>query len=220
VTQGSGGPDQFGYRWVDSDDPFGPAYDWVDIAPTGAIAIASGDDVVTLPLPIGFAFPYYGADYTTVRVSSNGIVSFTDGSASYSNQPLPNPSAPRTMIAPFWDDLTVGSGDVYYQSDGSRFIVQWENVLHYGSGGPYTFQLILHRDGSIVFQYDSMGSPQTSATIGMQNATASDALQIAFNTTYVHDQLAVRIGELADVGDRKLVVYCESGRRAASAGPT
>jgi len=193
VTEGTGGPDAFGYRWTDSDEAYGPVFEWTDISTTGTLAIFDADDVNDGPYPIGFPFSFYGAEFTDVRICSNGFLSFTSPSAEYVNQPLPNPGAPLNMIAPFWDDLVVYSGGrIYYLNDGARFIVQWE-AEHYNGGGPYTFQAILYPDGAIEFQYLAMGIPSDEATVGIQNATASDALQIAFNAAYAHDSLAVRI---------------------------
>src|SRR5262249_40922904 len=58
---GSGGPDVFGYRWRDSDEPGGPVFDWVDITGIGTpITFTSGDDATTTGIPIGFNFPFYG----------------------------------------------------------------------------------------------------------------------------------------------------------------
>ena len=193
VTESSGGPDGFGYRWTDSDQPGGPAFDWVDISETGTQVLSQIDDLNVGPYNIGFPFKFYGAEYTSFRVSSNGILSFTSTSSSFSNQPLPTPNAPLNMVAPFWDDLFIAPGKVYYQSEPTRLIVQWNNVSHYGGGGPYTFELILTSGGSIKFQYLSMSSPTDGATIGIQNATGDDALQVAFNTPYVHNNLAVQI---------------------------
>ncbi len=53
----------------------------------------------------------------------------------------------------------MSDGTVYWYDDGSRLIVQWDNVAHYSAGGPYSFQAILNADGSIVFQYNSMADP-------------------------------------------------------------
>jgi len=78
-------------------------------------------------------------------------------------------------------------------TDGSRCIVQWSNVSPYGGGGTYTFQAILGRDGSITLQYLELGGPVDQATVGIQNATRSDGLTIAFNAAYLADSLAVRI---------------------------
>jgi subtilisin family serine protease len=194
VVEGFGGPDGFGYRWVDSDEPFGPAFVWNDISGIGTVALTSGDDSNAGPFPIGFPFSFYGAEFTQFRVCSNGWLSFNSTSTAYANQGLPNSGAPKNMIAPFWDDLTlVSSGDVYYHSDGSRLVVQWNAVPHYGSGGPYSFQAVLYPDGTIEYYYLSMPDPTNSATIGIHNATGTDGLQIAFNAAYVHDNMAVRI---------------------------
>src|SRR5262249_25671102 len=62
-----------------------------------------------------------------------------------------------------------------------------------GNGGPLSFQAILYASGKIVFQYLNMKPPTNSATIGIQNADRRDGLLVAFNRTYVHDHLAIRI---------------------------
>jgi hypothetical protein len=98
------------------------------------------------------------------------------------------------MVAPFWDDLFFSQASIAHTwTDGQRLIVQWSNVDHYGGGGPYTFQAILHGDGTIVYQYLFIGAPSVSATVGIQNATRDDGLTVVFNNTYVRSGLAVRI---------------------------
>ncbi len=197
VTEGQGGPDATGYRWIDSDELGGPVFDWVDITGVGTVISMSGDDQNTGPYPIGFDFEFYGNTFSEFRVCTNGFISFTSTSSQYSNQPLPNTGAPENLIAPFWDDLNFsGVNRCYYYNDGTRLIVEWVDVPHYGSGGPYTFEVILYPNGDILYQYLSMGEPTNSATIGTQNFTKDDGLQIAFNADYVHDSLAVKISKL------------------------
>ena len=98
-------------------------------------------------------------------------------------------------MAPFWDDLDFRyGGHAYYYSTGDTLIVEYKEVPHYGGdGGPYTFQVLLLANGDIIFQYKDMYPPRNSATIGIQNATGDVGLQIAYNTSYVHDSMAVLI---------------------------
>jgi len=193
VADGAGGPDNFGYRWVDSNDPFGPTFAWMDISGMGTVALSTGDDVTAGPFALGFDFPFYDGDYNQFFVCSNGFMSLTDNSTDYNNQPLPSGGAPGHLIAPFWDDLVVADGTVYYYNDGIRLIVQWEGVSHYGSGGPYSFQALVYPDGTIEYQYNTMGLPTDECTVGLQNGTGTDGLHVAFNTAYVADGLAVQI---------------------------
>ncbi|HYE94827.1 MAG TPA: T9SS type A sorting domain-containing protein, partial [Rubricoccaceae bacterium] len=57
-----------------------------------------------------------------------------------------------------------------------------------------TFQVILEPGGNIVFQYLERTAP-FSGTIGIENADATDGLEVSHNEfpPYVHDSLAVRI---------------------------
>ncbi len=191
---GSGGPDGYGHHWVDSDEFGGPAYDWVEINAIGT-ALSLSDDDISSDLPLGFTFNFYGTDFTTVKVCSNGFMSFTSTSSPYINDPIPDAAAPNNMIAPYWDDLNPSSGGtVYYYADveNNRFIVEWDAVVHYGTSDPQTFQVILNDDQSMVFQYATTNG-QAGSTVGIENAGGTDGLEIVFNAAYIHDGLATQI---------------------------
>jgi hypothetical protein len=198
VRFGSGGPDEFGYTWIDSDEPDGPAYDWIDISSTGTAISLGDDDVQSITLP--FAFPFYGETYSTVNIVSNGFLNFGTTSTAFTNTPIGDSSAPNNLIAPFWDDIDPadGVGAIYYEDLGDgRFVVQWDGVPPFPGPGDgsnlYTFQAILSQGGQILFQYEEMIGNVSSATIGIENADASIGLEVAFNTGYATDGLAVLI---------------------------
>ena len=195
---GEGGPDAFGYRWVDSNEPGGPAYDWVDISGNGTAVSLSDDDSETVALPA--PFPFYGVDRTEVTISSNGYLTFGSPATAYSNEPIPDGSTPNALVAGFWDDLNPASGgEVFYRAlpDG-RFVVQYQGVNRYSGGtGAVTFQIILEPGGAIRFQYqDVEGATNDSATIGVEDDAGAVGLQVVNNAPYVEDGLAVRIAAL------------------------
>lgn len=193
---GSGGPDAYGYSWKDSDEVGGPTFNWIDIGDTGTLVPATTDDSNSGPLPIGFTFNYYGTDFTTFNVCSNGWLSFTSTLTAYTNTALLSASAPLNMLAPFWDDMNpaaAGSGLIYYQNVGGNLVVQWDGVMRYSTTTPVTFQVILAPNGTITYQYLSFGAALTnSATVGIQNSTGTVGLQVAYNATYLHDNLAIQ----------------------------
>ncbi len=191
---GRGGPDAFGYRWVDSDQSDGPRFAWVDATTAGEVLQMGGDDVISPPLDIGFEFPFYDRRVTQLRVCTNGFLSFADTSPFYSNQPLPTSAGPPDLVAPFWDDLDFGTEyRVWTLKEPGRFTVAWVGPTHYAGGGPYTFEAILEANGEIRFQYLALGEPRASATAGIQNADHSSGLGVVFNAPYLHDSLTVRI---------------------------
>jgi hypothetical protein len=194
-TESWGGPDPFGYVFTDSDEPDGPTFAWRDISAAGRSAHLVGDDLVSVPIPIGFPFPFYGQAFTSVRIASNGFLTFTPADASRLNQPLPSPGAPANLVAAFWDDLYVPDSlsDVLWLAEPDAFTVQFNRVLRVNGGGPYTFQIVLFESGAIQFQYLEMVGLTYSETIGIQDDSATAGLPIAFNAPYVHDRLTVRL---------------------------
>lgn len=198
---GLGGPDAFGYRWIDSDEPGGPTFNWVEISTQpGAVLVTSSDDINTGPYPIGFPFKFYGNTFTDFRICSNGFVSFTSTSATLTNDTIPSPLEPNNLLALFWDDLypyTSGTGKIYYYNDGSKLIIEYDHVIRYSYPNcPYTMEIILYPNGKIIYQYLQMGdgtcTQLNGATIGIENGTGTDGLEVIYNALYVHDNLAIR----------------------------
>lgn len=204
VLDGSGGPDAFGYRWIDSDEPGGPAYSWVDISGIGTAITTgqwipsgtySGTDDGYYPVLLPFTFTYYGVACDTVFVSTNGNVRLVRPAAvDYANAAIPVNDDVNDVLAPFWDDMNLTtSGTVYYYYDAphSRFIIQYANVPPYSGTGSYTFEVMLKSNGGILFQYSSMTAALNSATIGIEDGSGTDGLLVAFNGVYMHDALAI-----------------------------
>jgi len=175
----TGGPDGFGYRFIDSNSPGGPTFNWIDITSTGTNLGVSGDDAAA-QVPLGtFSFPFYG---TTVNQSlglyaaTNGQISIGISNSYYGNSSLPTSNLSAMGICPWWADMYVTSPEgVYYQDMGDgRLVIEF--ILHGFSSTSYlaTFEAVLYSDGRILFQYNSVSNPDLSylPTVGIQGATA------------------------------------------------
>ncbi len=199
-----GGPDNYGYEWFDSNEPNGPDFDWIDITTVGTELSLYDDDSEVIALP--FDFEFYGDIHSTVRISSNGYLTFGDSGNDYSNNPIPDGQTPNDFIAPFWDDLKpIGGewGTVYYYSDAanSRFIVEYYQASHWTSStprDPETFEVILYESGNMKFQY-LITTAESDQTVGIENQTGNDGLQIAYNNgSYLQNELAIDIKTVVD----------------------
>ena len=198
--KGAGGPDLFGYKWKDSNDPNGPAYIWNDIAANSNAVLVSFpngtlDDGYTNAIPIGFDFKFYGTSYTNFYLSTNGFLSFSAlSSAYYSNYGIPEADAPNNIIAPFWDDLDGRTqGTVHYLQEADKLTIQFTNWQKYSGTGSLTFQIVLKSNDRIMFYYNNLNASLTSATVGIENAAGTDGLQIAYDATYLANNLAVQL---------------------------
>lgn len=171
---------------------------WEDISTTGTklntISNAwSGYEKVNL----GFAFPFYGKNYSQVSVGVNGLLTF--GTQNYYddyNYPISYYSTytPTAIIAPLWDDLeTSTSGDIYYKAESNRLIVQYEAVKPAYQTGNYSFQVILNSSGNIQFRYKTLAGLTNSYTVGIEDETRTLGLQLAYNSAYLSENMAVDI---------------------------
>jgi hypothetical protein len=196
-----GGPDTYGNHWIDSDEPGGPAANWVDISSVGTPITGLSDDNFAGPFNIGFSFLFYGSAYSQVYVSSNGFLSFDSGQSQFTNQNIPNIAVPNNMIDLFWDDLIPGVyGSVYYYHDiaNNRFIVSYVGVPIWNTGDTGTgfldLEAILYPNGRILLQYGNLDPgvrTLTSCTVGIEDVSGSDGLQVVWNAAYLHSNMAI-----------------------------
>ena len=209
----SGGPDDFGYIFIDSNKPEGPAYDWIEISGTGTEVLPNSDDSWVENIGLGFFFNYYGTDYSQLAISNNGLL-FSGGTTwQYINAPITQTPGVHGFIAPFWDDIvTWGSGTIYYQTIGTypnrMFVVEWYDNQHYHSStSGVTFEAILYEgSNNILFQYKDVDFGNVygavsgdnppydnggSATVGIEGPAGDDGLQYSFNEPVIDPSLAI-----------------------------
>jgi hypothetical protein len=172
-------------------------YNWTDISATGTKlqAVSSVDDAAEVVTLSQFAFPFFGQNYGTIYVSSNGLLSFGAANTSYSNTPILSAGNSSPIIAGFWDDLDTNiSGDIYYLAQSDRLIVQYEQVGFHSGSGTVTFQIVLRANGVIDLFYKTLTGSALSATVGIANSTGTgEGLQSAYNQSYITNGLAVKL---------------------------
>jgi len=189
------GGDAFGYQFAAS------TYDGSTVlTPGGSTTTLTGlnsvdDSNVSFSLGAN-RFRFYGVEYSTIFVSSNGLITFDSGVSDYFNTDLTASPGTRT-IAPFWDDQVTSVNSAiddlvlarFRDSNGDTFIDQlvicWRNVHYYanqstGDNG-ITYSAVLEvntgaRSGDMFFHYSDLSDGTAgsynnggSATVGIKD---------------------------------------------------
>ncbi|MFL3008767.1 MAG: C25 family cysteine peptidase [Candidatus Neomarinimicrobiota bacterium] len=209
-------PNNYGY-WaydnMDLDFSQAPVFNWIELDPDYGGSYDNhyeldDDDHVDIELP--FTFKYHGIDYEQITISSNGWTSFVPCDIDYFwNMSIPMYMGPKSMLAPFSDDLetidTDGDGIIdkwinvftrFDELDG-KFIIEWSRALNgYDETTEETFQVILYNhnsmpteteDGVIDFQYleiEDVDVTKNYSTVGIEAPLKNYGLQYAFNNVY------------------------------------
>ncbi len=227
------GPDNYGYSATTIPFKFEDITS-VGFNPT-AILDTTNDGAVTIP--IGFPFTFYGTTYTSLSVSTNGLITFgnSDVSAVPVNLTTTAPTSNLPSIAVFWHDWTFqyfGSDEAYYQTLGTpgsrRLIVQWNFAL--SNTGPgldtVTFEAKLFEgSNNIEFHYDDATidddanvSNGKNATVGIRDTSGQVGkrnLQWSFNQSVIADGAAIqfvapvfKISSIQRLGNGHILLQC------------
>lgn len=190
-------PDQFAtFR---SDEPGGPAYRWVAL-PNSAPAIQLGSEHYTDEVSLGFDFPFYSFTLTETIVADDGFLSFARPAGGYlapTSGCFPDSSFSLFTIAPFRTDIDLAlGGTIRYATidHGTTFALSYENVRLAGSPAEaFSFQVLLHHDGRIVFQYRDLPRLPGLLAVGVQR-TLGDYQQLGCGAgAPIHAGLAIEL---------------------------
>ena len=207
------GPDGFGYTACAR-----PLQDLELLGQPGTFTILefADDDFRQVDLQ-GSTFTFYGNSYTSLFVSSNGLVTFGSGTTSYLNSDLTS-RPPQAAIAPLWSDWIKLSGTpmLLGKFDGDQLILEWNDVKHFISPNVQsprgvTFQVVFTLNtgqgpGDIVFNYLNLDTGDRNAegatsTIGVKAAgtQGDNRLLVSFNglSPFVQSGQALRFGSAA-----------------------
>lgn len=146
-------------------------------APLTVVHGPNVDDALSAAINIGFTFNYRCQNYTQIKVSSNGWLTFNTAVVGSNNWNNLNTSADRPIIAPLWDDIATGAtGEVNYKLTGvspNRILtIEWKEIeWYYGAtSAAISFQCKLYEtSNNIEFVYSRIGN----ATANIVSASAS-----------------------------------------------
>jgi hypothetical protein len=158
----------------------------VTVLATGGVAVVpqatvSLDDGGWSAVPIGFTFNYFGTNYTSINVSTNGTANFgpyaSFNASQFTFAGFPNAGSPASTIAIIAQDLYfVNSGTLHYWVTGSapnrKFVLEYLNVPGFSAAPNQTAQLILNETTGILdINVASAQDGTHSRYIGLQDGT-------------------------------------------------
>jgi hypothetical protein len=217
----TGGPDAFGYTWIDSAAAGGPAYNATSLPASPAFGLC-GDEWYTVP--IGFLFDFYGNLYSQAVISANGVLYLANTSQNTPAGPDAFNSCPlgagaNPTIAPLWDDYYadsdlvlcggpswIFSSSVGHLTSGSApnrvFSLSWVNntLVSCGSGGATFTVHLFEADGAVEFHYQDVsfgavacdGGASASVGIADSGLASGAVLDVVCNTGSISAGYAVR----------------------------
>ncbi len=171
---------------------------WVDA--TNQTALFGDDFSGRLHLP--FSFKFYGQRYEQVFLSDNGYLNFL-GADRGNPFPLAIPSManPNAAIYVLWRDMYVADDSVIEYatlgSPGNRtFVIEFTNIAVRGATESIDFEVKLYEGGETVdiLYGNNPANPGDGrgATIGIENATGTDALEFSFSDSLITPNAAYR----------------------------
>ncbi len=111
----------------------------VPVYPGNSTAVApwwGSDDDASHIIPLPFSFCFYGHNYDSCYINTNGIITFGQPYTVFN--PIGLAFDTVKMVAPFWADveneLAPVGGVIYYKMTPTALLVRWDSVGYYSNG--------------------------------------------------------------------------------------
>jgi hypothetical protein len=140
----------------------------------------SGSTYWSLNLP--FAFPFYGSSYSSVYVSSQGLLEFGGTTALNGNPNSTAALAQGATIAPLWASLRTDQtgNDIFVDtSTAGQVTIRW-NATNTKDSSAANFSVTLFQGGQVRFDYGA-GNTNLSPTIGLSSGSGQAYVLSAYN---------------------------------------
>jgi hypothetical protein len=139
------------------DDDCDGDTDSADLDPVYDLGLDSADDAWVEVALTGITLPFCGTNWTSLFVSSNGLITFDDGSLDYAESASSFTTTQAPAITALWDDLsTIVSGDVYGVVFTDAVGIYWRKVRELSGSQKLGFAVVIRDDGRILFDYSDM----------------------------------------------------------------
>lgn len=196
---------------------------------------AAADKGLSIALPIGFNFSFYGTSYSHFYVNADGVIGLSSGTATNvgSGAYATLPSGNTPLIAPFWGDLNSPAGSISYRLMTDRLLISYSGVSQNPSafgGTNLQFQISLYKTGKITFCYKQInGSWLDYVTVGLQgssslytnlNITPVSATTVTFtpaSASWISYSPAA--GEVAPLGSQTVTLSADAGPKSVGTYP-
>jgi uncharacterized repeat protein (TIGR01451 family) len=164
--------------------PFSPNLDVFNPITGTIVDMPLADDVYYNNIPIGFDFNYAGVNYDTMKISTNGFITF-DLNANGMVFNVLNSNI-NLAVAPFSSDLRnmLPNASLQYTTFGTApnrsCVIQWLHYSYFGSQGDMSFQIWLQETSNCIkFVYDANTylNPHT-VQIGLKGTTNLDFIAL------------------------------------------
>ena len=175
-------------------------------APTNAVTLVTGGVATPAPdlgglddggwsnIPVGFGFNFFGTNYTTVSIGTNGTMFMgnTGNVGDFNFTTLPSVFEPFNMLAVLAMDNNLGGatgGTIKYWTEGAapnrKFVVSYENVQEYDATEFSTAQAILYETTGVAeVHVTSSTNVDRNKLVGINNGDGTEGvLAYASGTT-------------------------------------
>jgi hypothetical protein len=118
------------------------------------------DDTREIAFSGNFRFPFFGTNYASVFINSDGNITFGAGDTASTPRDLSRFNSGPPRIGAFFADFdpTTGRGGVFFNALPDRFVITWNHIREFEGFTESSFQIVLFPDGSFELVYGGISA--------------------------------------------------------------